>query len=104
MGNGDKVDIHQPFAQSGNVLAAGEDHHVGFIIQRIVAAVFQHFGKPHLRLRIALLELPQNGEQAATREDTVNHEVEPGPHAALQRRGARLDVRERLQQRFNLIQ
>ena len=35
MGNGDKVDIHQPFAQSGNVLAAGEDHHVGFIIQRI---------------------------------------------------------------------
>jgi hypothetical protein len=57
MRHGDKVDIHQPLAKPGNVLAAGQDHYVRFVVYRVRAAIFQHLGKAHLGLRIPLLEL-----------------------------------------------
>jgi hypothetical protein len=67
VGHGNKVDIHQPFAEPGHVLAELR-YHIGFVVNGIVG-VFQHLGQAYLGLRILLLELAQNGKrQAAARK------------------------------------
>ena len=58
VGDGDEINIHQPLPAAGNILAAGQHHHIGFRPRRaLVIQVFQHFGEPDLGLRIALLKL-----------------------------------------------
>ena len=103
MGDGDKINIHQPFAAAGNILAAGQHHHVRLAAGRMfLFNVFQHFGQPDLGLRIALLKLAQNGEQPLARKNAVDHQVQSGPRAVAQGGGMGFDVSEGLQQRFNL--
>ncbi len=63
VGDGDKINIHQPLSTAGNIPAAGQHHHISFRPRRaLVINVFQHFGESDLGLRIALLKLAQNGE------------------------------------------
>ena len=58
MGDGDEINIHQPLSAAGNILAAGQHHHISFRPRRaLVINVFQHFGESDLGLRIALLKL-----------------------------------------------
>ena len=104
VGHGNKVDIHQPFAEPGHVLAAGEDHHIGFVVNGIVPGVFQHLGEAYLGLRILLLELAQNGKQAAAGENGIHHQIQPRAHPVAKGRCARLNVRKGFQQRFNLVE
>jgi hypothetical protein len=93
VGNGDKINVHQPFAASGNILAAGEYHHVGFAAGLLlIFHVFEDFGQPHLSLRMALLKLAQNGKQPLARENTVHNQVQTGSCAVAQGRRAGFNV------------
>lgn len=55
MRHGNKVDIHQPFAEPGHVLTARQDHYIGFVIHGIGTGSFQHFGEAYLSLPLLLL-------------------------------------------------
>ena len=97
VGDGDKINIHQPLSAAGNILAAGQNHDIGFRSRRaLVIHIFQHFGESDLRLRIALLKLAQNGEQPLARENAVDHQIQTGARPVAQSGGMRLNVGEGL--------
>ncbi|MNI85202.1 hypothetical protein D3C73_1421750 [compost metagenome] len=77
VGNGHKINIHQPFTASGDILTPGQNHHVriGMCRQPIVS-ILQHFSQTHLRLRPRLLELLEDREQAFAWEDAIYHQIQ----------------------------